>query len=161
MLFSSILMVAAYIPRNHLKIRMGHPMVLSVKVWALSHLLANGNLADMLLFGGFLIWAVLNFKSARARDRVQVQPPDSNLELNAGESSALLPDDAPAQFVCNSHHLVWWHGFVGCHHVCIARQISGCCTLGLSQRLSICMQSLKYQHEHNRRTSFRINWLLV
>jgi uncharacterized membrane protein len=72
-------------------------MVLSVKVWALSHLLANGNLADMLLFGGFLIWAVLNFKSARARDRVQVQSPDSNLELNAGESSALLPDDAPAK----------------------------------------------------------------
>jgi len=71
MLFSSILMVAAYIPRNHLKIRLGHPMVLSVKVWALSHLLANGNLADMLLFGGFLIWAVLNFKSARARDRMQ------------------------------------------------------------------------------------------
>jgi len=97
MLFSSILMVAAYIPRNHLKIRMGHPMVLSVKVWALSHLLANGNLADMLLFGGFLIWAVLNFKSARARDRVQVKSPDSNLELNAGESSALLPDDAPAK----------------------------------------------------------------
>jgi len=64
-------------------------------VWALSHLLANGNLADMLLFGAFLIWAVLNFTSARARDRVQVQRPDSNLELNAGESSALLPEDAP------------------------------------------------------------------
>ena len=71
MLFSSILMVAAYIPRNHFKMRMGHPMVLSVKVWALSHLLANGNLADVVLFGAFLIWAILNFKSARARDRMQ------------------------------------------------------------------------------------------
>jgi len=61
----------------------------------LSHLLANGNLADMLLFGAFLIWAVLNFKSARARDRVQVQRPDSNGELNAGVSLASLPEDAP------------------------------------------------------------------
>ena len=97
MLFSSILMVAAYIPRNHLKIRMGHPMVLSVKVWALSHLLANGNLADMLLFGAFLIWALLNFKSARVRDRVQVQLPDSNAKVNAGGSSASLPEDAPVK----------------------------------------------------------------
>jgi uncharacterized membrane protein len=95
MLFASILMVAAYIPRNHLKIRMGHPMVLSVKVWALSHLLANGNLADVILFGAFLIWAVLNFKSARARDRAQVQGPDSNAEVSDGVSLASLPEDAP------------------------------------------------------------------
>ena len=77
MLFSSILLVATYIPRNHFKMRLGHPMVLSVKVWALSHLLANGNLADLVLFGSFLIWAVLNFRSARARDREQVQNPDA------------------------------------------------------------------------------------
>ena len=95
MWFASILMVAAYIPRNHLKIRMGHPMVLSVKVWALSHLLANGNLADVILFGAFLIWAVLNFKSARARDRAQVQGPDSNAEVSDGVSLASLPEDAP------------------------------------------------------------------
>jgi len=76
MLFSSILLVAAYIPRNHFKMRLRHPMVLSVKVWALSHLIANGNLADVLLFGAFLIWALLNFRSARARDRAQVQLSD-------------------------------------------------------------------------------------
>ena len=77
MLLSSILLVATYIPRNHFKMRLGHPMVLSVKVWALSHLFANGNLADLVLFGSFLIWAVLNFRSARARDRAQVQNPDA------------------------------------------------------------------------------------
>lgn len=77
MLFSSILLMATYIPRNHFKMRLGHPMVLSVKVWALSHLLANGNLADLVLFGSFLIWAVLNFRSARARDREQVQNSDA------------------------------------------------------------------------------------
>ena len=73
MLLSSILLIATYIPRNHFKMRLRHPMVLSVKVWALSHLLANGNLADLVLFGPFLIWAVLNFRSARSRDRAQVE----------------------------------------------------------------------------------------
>ena len=86
MLFSSILLVAAYIPRNHFKMRLRHPMVLSVKVWALSHLIANGNLADVLLFGAFLIWAVLNFRSARARDRAQVQLSD------ASEDARLKPN---------------------------------------------------------------------
>jgi uncharacterized membrane protein len=86
MLFSSILLVAAYIPRNHFKMRLRHPMVLSVKVWALSHLIANGNLADLLLFGTFLIWAVLNFRSARARDRAQVQLSD------ASEDARLKPN---------------------------------------------------------------------
>jgi uncharacterized membrane protein len=78
MLFASILLFAAYVPRNHFKMRLGHPMVLSVKVWALSHLLANGNLADVVLFGTFLIWSVLNFKSARARDRIQMQHTQSS-----------------------------------------------------------------------------------
>ncbi|MSP36833.1 MAG: protein NrnU [Limnohabitans sp.] len=82
MLFSSILLMAAYIPRNHFKMRLRHPMVLSVKVWALSHLLANGNLADLVLFGSFLIWAVLNFRSARARDRALL------LNLNVTEDAA-------------------------------------------------------------------------
>ena len=82
MLLSSILLVATYIPRNHFKMRLGHPMVLSVKVWALSHLLANGNLADLVLFGSFLIWAILNFRSARARDRALL------LNLNVTEEAA-------------------------------------------------------------------------
>jgi len=82
MLLSSILLMATYIPRNHFKMRLGHPMVLSVKAWALSHLLANGNLADLVLFGSFLIWAVLNFRSARARDRALL------LNLNVTEEAA-------------------------------------------------------------------------
>ncbi len=69
MLFSSVLLVATYVPRNHLKARMGHPMVLSVKTWALAHLLSNGTLADVLVFGGFLIWAVLDFIRLRRADR--------------------------------------------------------------------------------------------
>jgi uncharacterized membrane protein len=51
----------------------------------LSHLLANGNLADLVLFGSFLIWAVLNFRSARARDRALL------LHLNVTEDAAGEP----------------------------------------------------------------------
>ncbi len=64
-----VLLAAAYVPRNSLKAGLHHPMVLSVKAWALAHLLANHTLADVLLFGGFLLWAALSFRAARARDR--------------------------------------------------------------------------------------------
>ena len=66
---SFVLLAAAYVPRNAIKARLHHPMTLGVKVWALSPLLANHTLADLLLFGGFLVWAVLCFRAARARDR--------------------------------------------------------------------------------------------
>jgi len=69
MLPALILMVAAYVPANVLKAKLHHPMVLSVKVWALAHLLSNGNLADIVLFGSFLVWAVLAFRAAHQRDR--------------------------------------------------------------------------------------------
>ena len=95
MLFASVLLVAAYVPRNHLKMRLRHPMVLSVKVWALSHLLANGNLADVILFGTFLIWAVMNFKSARSRDRAETQFADGNEGVTDQEATSLLAEDAP------------------------------------------------------------------
>ncbi len=94
MLFASILLVAAHIPANHFKARLGHPMVLSVKVWALAHLLSNGNLADIILFGSFLMWSVLNFKSARARDRasaeMHVLASDETAQASAPKISATL-----------------------------------------------------------------------
>lgn len=94
MLFASILLVAAYIPANHFKVRLGHPMVLSVKVWALAHLLANGNLADLLLFGAFLAWSVMNFKSARARDRANAESQtlvlDESVQATLPKTSATL-----------------------------------------------------------------------
>ena len=67
MLAAFCLMVAVYVPRNHLKAAVKHPMVLSVKLWAASHLLVNHSAADLLLFGGFLVWAVLDFRAARRR----------------------------------------------------------------------------------------------
>lgn len=64
-----VLVVAAYVPGNALKRAIGHPMVAGVKLWALAHLLANGTLADVLLFGAFLLWAVASFTAAWRRDR--------------------------------------------------------------------------------------------
>jgi uncharacterized membrane protein len=64
-----VLLAATYVPGNQLKAKLHHPMVLGVKLWALAHLLANNTLADLLLFGGFLAWAVLAFAAARRRDR--------------------------------------------------------------------------------------------
>lgn len=68
-LVAFVLVVAAYIPRNHFKARLGHPMLLGVKTWAFGHLLATGMLHDVLLFGAFLLWAIVLFAASRRRDR--------------------------------------------------------------------------------------------
>ncbi|MEO8857644.1 MAG: NnrU family protein [Burkholderiaceae bacterium] len=68
-LIAFILVAAAYVPGNSIKSRLHHPMVLGIKVWAVAHLLANGTLADTVLFGAFLVWAVFDFSAARRRDR--------------------------------------------------------------------------------------------
>lgn len=69
MLLSFVLLAAAYVPGNHIKARLGHPMIIGVKVWAFAHLLANGRLSDVVLFGAFLAWAIADFIAARKRDR--------------------------------------------------------------------------------------------
>lgn len=74
-----ILLLAAYVPRNHLRASLGHPMLLGTKLWAAAHLLANGWLHAMLLFGAFLVWAAFTFRSARKRPAVQSSGPPSKL----------------------------------------------------------------------------------
>jgi len=69
MIPAMILLVAAYVPGNRMKARIGHPMLLATKIWALAHLLANGGLHDLVLFGAFLAWAVADFIVSRKRDR--------------------------------------------------------------------------------------------
>lgn len=68
-LVAFVLLASAYVPDNMIKARVHHPMVAGVKVWAFAHLLANGNLAHVILFGTFLAWAVLLFIASRKRDR--------------------------------------------------------------------------------------------
>jgi uncharacterized membrane protein len=60
------LLLAAYLP-GRIKATVKHPMILAVKTWALAHLLSNGDLGSMVLFGGFLAWAVVAFASMRRR----------------------------------------------------------------------------------------------
>jgi len=60
------LLFAAYLP-GRIRAAAKHPMLLAVKLWAAAHLLANGTLADVLLFGGFLAWAVADRISVKRR----------------------------------------------------------------------------------------------
>ncbi|EON91637.1 protein NnrU [Marinobacter lipolyticus SM19] len=60
------LLFATYFP-GKIKAKLGHPMLVSVKLWALAHLLANGMLYDLLLFGSFLAWAVADRISLKRR----------------------------------------------------------------------------------------------
>ena len=109
---SMVMLASAEIPRNAIKARLRHPMVLGVKVWALSHILANGTLHDLLLFGGFLVWAVLSFRAARQRDRAALEagdvaesPPTS---AAATASAVLIGTAAWAAFIMVVH--VWLIG---------------------------------------------------
>jgi uncharacterized membrane protein len=69
MLPAFIMLAAAYTPPGRLKAALKHPMLASVKLWAFAHLLANGTLADLVLFGGLLAWAVADRISLARRER--------------------------------------------------------------------------------------------
>ena len=60
------LLLAPYVP-GRIKATLKHPMLVAVKFWALAHLLSNGTLADIVLFGGFLVWAVADRISFKRR----------------------------------------------------------------------------------------------
>lgn len=66
-LVSLILIAAAYVPRNAIKLKLKDPMLVGVIVWAIFHLTTIGSLAGIILFGGFLIWGILDLISCRAR----------------------------------------------------------------------------------------------
>jgi len=69
------LLFAAYLP-GRIKTTLKHPMLVAVKCWAFGHLLANGSLADVLLFGGFLAWAVMDRISLKRRPQtLKTAPP--------------------------------------------------------------------------------------
>jgi uncharacterized membrane protein len=69
MLFAVIFFTAAFIP-SHIKTKLKHPMLAGIKTWALAHLLSNGDLASILLFGSFLAWAVYGRIAAKRRGDV-------------------------------------------------------------------------------------------
>jgi uncharacterized membrane protein len=75
-----ILLVAAYVP-SRIRSAVGHPMLTAVMIWAFAHLLANGDLASLVLFGSFLAFAVI--------DRVSVMARPSPGPLGAAKGGAL------------------------------------------------------------------------
>lgn len=66
MLPAMILIVAAYVP-SRIRTAVGHPMLMAIKLWAVAHLLSNGDLASLLLFGSFLAYAVYDLISVKKR----------------------------------------------------------------------------------------------
>ena len=66
MLPAFVLLVAAYFPCN-IKRWVGHPMLLAVFLWSSVHVLANGDRASLMLFGAFLLYAIIDWLSARKR----------------------------------------------------------------------------------------------
>ena len=77
------LLFAAYLP-GRIKAAAKHPMLLAVKLWALAHLLANGTLHDVILFGAFLAWAVADRISVKRRVIVRRPPGAPPSPLNDG-----------------------------------------------------------------------------
>lgn len=77
------LLLAAYLP-GRIRATVKHPMLAAVKLWALAHLIANGNLADVVLFGSFLAWAVVDRMSYRYR------PAPAVLSAPAGKANDLI-----------------------------------------------------------------------
>ena len=69
MFFSLILLAAYLFKRSHIAAAVHHPMLWAVVLWSAAHLLANGSAADVVLFGAFLLWSVLDLVSNYARDR--------------------------------------------------------------------------------------------
>lgn len=74
MLFAFIALIASQLPRGYIKARLKHPMLVGLKAWAFGHLLANGDLGSIILFGSILVWAVVNRISFRWRP-VGAEPP--------------------------------------------------------------------------------------
>ena len=69
MLLALICLVASLLPAGHIAVKTKHPMVLSVKIWAFAHLLANGETSSVLLFGAFLAWGVILRIALKRRER--------------------------------------------------------------------------------------------
>jgi len=74
MLIASIALVAYFIP-SHVKARLKHPLLMAVKTWAFAHLLSNGDLASILMFGVFLAWGVYARIAAKKRGDVGFTTP--------------------------------------------------------------------------------------
>jgi len=105
-LLAFVLLAAAYVPGNRIKLWVQHPMVAAVVLWALAHLLANGNLAHVVLFGCFLLWALADFAAARQRDQLDVRAPAPAMHKGANGITVAIGVASWIAFT------LWLHGLL-------------------------------------------------
>ncbi len=67
MLVATIIFVSGFLPAGYIRAKTKHPIILSIKIWALAHLLVNGETNSVLLFGAFLAWGVILRISVKRR----------------------------------------------------------------------------------------------
>jgi uncharacterized membrane protein len=104
MVFSFVFLVAAQLPAGRIKKAVKHPMLLGVKIWAFAHLLANGDLASLLLFLAFLGWAVWNRIAVKRRG----DPVFENVSVRNDIISVVVGVALAAWFVVQLH--AWLFG---------------------------------------------------
>lgn len=102
MWFAFVALAAAYSPLGKIKASLRHPMLVGIKAWALAHLLVNGDLGSIVLFGSFLAWAVYDRIAVKRRGD-QGAPPSG---ITFGDAVALVVGSA-------AYALMWWqHGSI-------------------------------------------------
>ena len=102
MLPAMILLAAAYAPTGRIKKAVKHPMLAAVKIWALGHLLANGELNSVLLFGSFLAYGVIDRIALKKRGDIG---PGPDAPVSAmGDAAALVIGTAAYGAI-----LLWLH----------------------------------------------------
>jgi uncharacterized membrane protein len=79
MLPALILIVAAYVPTGYIKKAVKHPMLIAVMLWATAHLIANWDLGGILMFGAFLVYAVVDRIAVRKRGDVGAANANPNI----------------------------------------------------------------------------------
>lgn len=72
MLIAFIVLASFHVPAGLIRSKLKHPMLVAIKIWAFAHLLVNGDLASVILFGSFLVWAVVDRISEKRRTRAGI-----------------------------------------------------------------------------------------
>jgi uncharacterized membrane protein len=83
MLPALILAVASALPPGHIRRIARHPLLIGTALWAFAHLLVNGELAAVVLFGAFLAWAVIELAAQTGRPRAPIVKPSATYDLAA------------------------------------------------------------------------------
>ena len=75
MAIAFVMMMASNLGPSHIKQKFKHPFLLATILWSISHLWMNGDSASLVLFGSFLVWAVIDLRSAFQRPKTEKPAP--------------------------------------------------------------------------------------